>query len=152
MCWYFITFLIGICCNKHFVKFVLFHQAAYFFDCPLKAWYVLSVTPDEVLSAQVDPKIWTTFSWAQLGLRRKWKNSRTLQKLYIHNVKLGNQGLKFAFTFIIYQSRQSMKPQNQEIDSNHAHIHIKLFTSINDTITTHNITEWSRGGLWKFAA
>lgn len=57
MCWYVITFPICICRNKHTVEFVLLHQAAHFFDRPLKAGYILSVTPDKVLPAQVDPQI-----------------------------------------------------------------------------------------------
>ena len=57
-----ITFIIRVCRDKHTVEFMLLHQAAYFFRRPLEAGYVLSVAPDEVLPAQVDPQIRTPFS------------------------------------------------------------------------------------------
>lgn len=56
------TVSICIGCNKHFVQFVLLHQATDFFDGTLEARYVLSVAPDEVLPPEVDSQIWTTFS------------------------------------------------------------------------------------------
>lgn len=70
------TFVIRICRNKHFVEFVFFHQAADLFGSSLQAGHVLSVTPDEVLPAQVDAQIRAPFSWARFGLRRR--NSRLL--------------------------------------------------------------------------
>lgn len=75
---YVITFPICICCDKHSVQFLLLHQAADLFDCPLQAGDVLSVAPDKVLPAQVDPQVWTTFSWAQLGLKSELRNNRPL--------------------------------------------------------------------------
>lgn len=59
-----ITFLVRISCNKDVLQFVLLHQAAYFLDRRLQAGYVLSVTPDEILTPQVDPKVRTPFGRA----------------------------------------------------------------------------------------
>ena len=69
------TFLICVRGNKDSVKFVLLHQDIHFLDSSFETRHILSVTPDEVLPAEVHHKVWPTYSRTHLSLG--WKTRKT---------------------------------------------------------------------------